>query len=702
MSKSLKFVLAALIVFLVAAALFVFREGTVSSSPFSSSADASPQDALSARPAESFYVTGRLGDLGGTLGGIFSQANVNMATSLMSPRDAEQLRAAAAVVSQIPAKSAAFVLGFERANIAAPFLQLAVSMPDDVSAELSRVEKGEAGPGDIATLIAGRAGMPFASVALAGSIESRQGARGSYYALSQGGSDIVLTARGGTLLLSLSPGDLEASVGALETPGSRLDVRRRFNTPDYLFFHIDMPTIAAASNMLGDTGIDHSALLPSFKAPLRIETAFSSRPGTGSRPGTITLSMHANVREALASIEEIFTKPAIGANLFLAGSGKLFSAFAIPISFKASDLRIYPEIYREWGNFTRELAGMGITEKDVEDLLTGTFSLVLGGDSSVMGRRSPGGYIALSGRNGAASKILNALAEEAQFRMMLPLTPPKPAGWDHLFAAVPGMLPVPLLLGTSGETLFLGILNPDGLDKKPELPSEAERLFKDSIVGGGFVDTAAIWNWIKAELSDNQSPMSPSAQMRPMVETFLNTELSVPFIKMWQPDAETFFTEVTTADVPLERSLFPKIAAMVLDSTASGTASHPAPEAANIISDLRTMKAAGLMFYADSMDAVEAGTAPRMSFFSRYADYNPERFATNDTASGAPTPPWLEVVVGTDGDDAEAWFVGRDISQVGSGVRRRLTGRAQSVGLLAGPSNAEQYNDGTQVWMRVR
>ena len=653
----------------------------ISDAAFSSVSSAlNPQYALSTRPDESFYVSARLDDLSGILQEVFSQTNVDLAASLMSRGDAENFRIAATFASQIPAKSIAFVLGFEKAT-EVPFFQLAISMPDSARPELDRVARGEATMVDIVTLLMGKAGLVFASVFTDTDVE--WGPKGAYYTLGPAETP-VLAAREGLLLISLSPGDLEASIGAIENETNRLALKRRFDTPDYCFTHIDVPTLSTI--ILDDDDFAYKVFLSSFKAPLNMEVAFDSRPEK------FTVSSWVNIAESLIEIKDGFTKPAVGANLFLAGEGKLFSAFAFPTSFKASDLRVYPDLYRGWISFIRELATKGITEKNVEDLLTGTFSFVLGNESSIMGRRAPGGYIALSGQNGAARKILARITGDTEIMRALPftLTPLKADKWDLLFEADPSMSPVPVILGVSGETLLLGLVDPDGLDMKPELPLEAERLFKEPLIAGGFIDAAAIWKWFRMEISDEYSPLATAMDLARLDElkayvlkNLLNSELSIPFIKIWIPEFETGFTEFTIADVPPEKRILPKL--LTITGLASASATDSA-EAATIISKLRSMKAASLMFFADHMDEIADGKMTlEINHLLVYMD--------TEHIDNA----YITAVEG------EYWWVGYDLKTAGKsqGVRERLKSRAQ-VGLFGEKSQNAPYSGEDIVWMMAK
>lgn len=110
-------------------------------------------------------------------------------------------------------------------------------------------------------------------------------------------------------------------------------------------------------------------------------------------------------------------------------------------------------------------------------------------------------------------------------------------------------------------------------------------------------------------------------------------------------------------------------------------------EATKIVSDLRGMKAAMLMYYADHPSE---GKAPSVTSLEPYmdreiktADYLP--FSSGDTAP---------------------WYIGR-ISFPSDGVKAKLKDVAKDVGLLQGTkispaAPATEYTDGAGAWMKAR
>ncbi|MDR1377432.1 MAG: prepilin-type N-terminal cleavage/methylation domain-containing protein [Synergistaceae bacterium] len=115
------------------------------------------------------------------------------------------------------------------------------------------------------------------------------------------------------------------------------------------------------------------------------------------------------------------------------------------------------------------------------------------------------------------------------------------------------------------------------------------------------------------------------------------------------------------------------LASSMLLSSSSATASA---EAANIVSELRNLKAATMMFFADSMDAVNRGEANSVInsgnsakiLLGKYID-NPEKIST------------LYLFRQTNVSTGSKWFVGFDLTNATSELKEKLQGRAAATGL---------------------
>ncbi|MDR2528032.1 MAG: hypothetical protein LBD04_03300 [Synergistaceae bacterium] len=133
-----------------------------------------------------------------------------------------------------------------------------------------------------------------------------------------------------------------------------------------------------------------------------------------------------------------------------------------------------------------------------------------------------------------------------------------------------------------------------------------------------------------------------------------------------------------------------------------------AAEASNIVSELRNLKAASMMFYSDSMDVIDSGNADSAinaagsakTLLGKYMD-NPERLS--DLYLFRTT---------TYSDLGRKWFVGYNLSQVTADVKEKLAGKAKSAGLYSGTAantppaglGAEDVftTAGPSVWMVAR
>ena len=132
------------------------------------------------------------------------------------------------------------------------------------------------------------------------------------------------------------------------------------------------------------------------------------------------------------------------------------------------------------------------------------------------------------------------------------------------------------------------------------------------------------------------------------------------------------------------------LAAAMLLSSGSATASA---EASNVISDLRSLKAASLMLYADSMDLFNSTTPPTLavSYLTRYMD-NPLKFGSGNYAfvrSGNIT-------------NGVRWWVGFELTGKSKEMKDKLQGKAATVGLYSSTQYGTFTNTSGKVFMVAR
>jgi hypothetical protein len=127
------------------------------------------------------------------------------------------------------------------------------------------------------------------------------------------------------------------------------------------------------------------------------------------------------------------------------------------------------------------------------------------------------------------------------------------------------MIPVPLLFGRNGETFFFGILDPAGIEKKPEFVPDVEKLMADDSFGVGFFDTERLWEILRDAVADEKSffrsaiPFPPGPEDLSIAADILDAELPVRLIKLWAPSIKTSFMEFSLTDVPAEKRLLPRV-----------------------------------------------------------------------------------------------------------------------------------------------
>ena len=488
------------------------------------------------------------------------------------------------VVSEISVKESAFAAGLGGEG---PFLQFAAS-PRGSSPELiNRVAEGSASPEEVSEALLGKVGVLLSSML---SPKLQEGDF-PYYSLLDG--NLTLSAKDGLILIALSQKDLSDSITALGSEASRLAPSRRFESGDYIFAHLDMPFAAALAANVAKEGADPEAVSAEFKAPLEFEIAFDAKPEL------FRVSMGANVTEAIPSLK-VFDdlKPAEGGNIFLAGGGSLFLAMSAPVSFDASRLAVSPAAAAAWKQLVAMLAPAGITEEDLQNLFSGVITIAAGNEASIFERKVPGVYVAIQGKDGAASAVLDKVFKNEEFSLPLPFASFESEGWSGLYALDPSAVPASVAAGVKGETLFIGLAEPGRLNDRPVISDMGETALKEKYMAGGFLDTDLLWKRLRTDSSDEGSALGYAlANNQPSVAGFadeiLGADLAVNFAKLWAPDFGTSFMEFSLTDVPEEKALMPRIANMLSKISAASGAKTVTTETSETKSEESTAVTSG-------------------------------------------------------------------------------------------------------------
>ena len=121
-----------------------------------------------------------------------------------------------------------------------------------------------------------------------------------------------------------------------------------------------------------------------------------------------------------------------------------------------------------------------------------------------------------------------------------------------------------------------------------------------------------------------------------------------------------------------------------------------ARETSEVISELRSMKAAALMYYADNLNMGIEGLSSAL-LVSRNNLGNLFRLYLNDPAKYNGPEFVMEV---REIDGGNIWLAGRDVSGKSEGVRRFLRARAEGAGLLS--EDGSTYRGENVVYVLVR
>lgn len=108
-------------------------------------------------------------------------------------------------------------------------------------------------------------------------------------------------------------------------------------------------------------------------------------------------------------------------------------------------------------------------------------------------------------------------------------------------------------------------------------------------------------------------------------------------------------------------------------------------EATKIVSDLRSLKSAALLYYGDHPKATEV---PAIGELQKYMDKGDIVADNYTTVKGA----------------ADSWWVATNdvTNKIPEGVGKKLVARQKEVGLYANPTESDDYAGGEYVYMKMR
>ncbi|MCR5347044.1 MAG: hypothetical protein K6E38_04640 [Fretibacterium sp.] len=519
---------------------FLFKVGlvvTLSLCVFSAAWAANPEDALSARPKESMYVVLGLEDLGALLRWGLSEENLKTFAPL-ADLDEDSIQMITSTLANIPVKSAALVVGMTAEGM--PFLQAALS-----GAEAENVGEFVLGKGN-----------PMAPM-----IESM---------LQE--SEIAFEMKDGLLLLSFGADCLKEGLSALEDESKRLSIKRRFPAKDFALFHTDLETAGTISVSMAEDDearADAEEKLKSlknyFRAPIDVEMGFESFRDR------FLISVGMNLREAmkpdfLKDFENL--KPVPGGHISLLGEGSPLAALGSTLNLRS--LRRYEELKETVDEGLEALKEFGLSVKDIQSLVNGSFSLTVGGGFfQCEGIQVPNLYITQTGEDGAAAAVVNVLAAKED----LPLNPVQAEGWDKTLQVDSAVSPVPCLMGAKDETILVGLTDAASLAKTPSPSAGLQKLLAKESLGAMFLDFAGIQDYLKGaegplsmvlSLAGSVTGEDSLTGMAGLIRDVLDAKLSIPSVSLWGSDIESCFIEFALAEVPSGEGLWARLAKFAL------------------------------------------------------------------------------------------------------------------------------------------
>lgn len=517
-----------------------------------------PERALTVREPNSTYFVLRLDSLSDFLRYIISKDNLSIFAPF-AELDDEAIKSITDCLAKLPMRETALLIG--STDEKKPFIQAAVSMPDDMAGKLGKIAEGIATPKEIASMFVGEDSELL--LIAAGMLADARFEDGVYML----DETAALGAKDGLLLMAYSPDDVRASFKAIADGSGRLPFKRTFDAKDFLIMHADPKVMAARMREAAD--LDEGTvqnynrdLSKILKGPVDFEMAFEPKSDRFIMSGHVDPSCFTD--EYLASHKnDGYALDIIGGDVPML----ILAAESVP---SLETLGTYIPNIKELVDQLREFPQMiGVSNETAADLFSGGMSAALTGSVAFEGARLPGGYLTFTGRNGAAAKVFDALlkaftTDGIGSSVIMP-------GWDNMLQVNPQLLPVPLFIGARGETLFAGMMNDSSITAPAaNLPDELSAIAGKKASSSYFIDVKSLLAFLQDEDKNHikqlitQFADDEDDILADIFAEAISFEPSITCISsISDPASNSFRTEFLTAEVPADKGLWAKIAKLV-------------------------------------------------------------------------------------------------------------------------------------------
>ena len=469
---------------------------------------ANVEDAIATYPDDSVYAVMKLNDIGGFLKWLVSSENIDTFMPLiLASEESNEIMGGVEMVSAFaentPLKSGAVLIGSqpEGKNIA-PFFQAAFTVAPELDPVVNRVAEGTASASDMVKLLLGN-NSPLAAFA-----ETTVKVEKADNNILKVNNVLYVKAQDGMILLGLSDSDIKNAQTALEIQAARLFslIPRRFDTKDFLFFHVDLKAAQKLnSGKKGKKSDFTDDVHKFFDKPFNIETAFARTPGKFS------MATAFNFREAANKeyLDVINLKAVKGG--YITPVGIESPLFACGSPFNIQTLSLDKTTADTFKTITKEIQKrFSISEETLMDLFNGTISFSVGDSVGYESFKIPAIYISQTGKKGAAGKIFAALEKNRLFSKVS----------EGILQIDSSLSPVPCLISAKEDTLDINFAELANLTSKPSFKSAFENLLSENSITSVWLDFAGAQSWILDEKNGVMKFAEPIAKFSGYGEIF--------------------------------------------------------------------------------------------------------------------------------------------------------------------------------------